>query len=39
MIKHSNVQGHIKVHKLLVITEKIARIAKVSKGGKDFQPP
>ena len=41
MIKHSNVQGDIKMHKLRVNTErkrKIAWIAQVSKGRKGFQP-
>ena len=40
MIIHSNVEGDIEVYKLPVITEKkIAWIAQVTKGGKDFQPP
>ena len=39
MIKHRNVQGDIKIHKLPVSKErKRAWIAKVSKGRKGFQP-
>ena len=40
MIKHSNVKGDIKMHKLLINNErKRAWIAQVSKERKDFQPP
>ena len=40
MIKHSNVQGDVKMHKLPVDNErKRAWIAQVSKERKDFQPP
>ena len=40
MIKHRNVQGDIKIHKLPVNKErKRAWIAKVSKRRKGFQPP
>ena len=40
MIKHRNVQGDIKIHKLPVNKErKRAWIAQVSKGRKGFQPP
>ena len=40
MIKHSNVQGDIKLHKLPVNNErKRAWIAQVSKVRKDIQPP
>ena len=40
MIKHSNVEGDIKMHKLPVNKErKRAWIAQVSKRRKGFQPP
>ena len=40
MVKHSYVQGDIKIHKLPVNNQiKRAWIAQVSKERKDFQPP